>query len=189
MMPEPSKHTAFDLFRKLGAGSGKALETIARLYKKELLSNIIPIVGNEELAKEVFSDMLQALWEHKKAVAKMDKPVGWMIVIARNKSINKIRDEKRKNTIPLEDDPGLESSIDIAAELEVRELRRYLQLAEEKLTPRQKLVYALSRKHGLNRKEIAKKCGLAENTVRNQLNSAIKSLRANLAKLMSPFFI
>ena len=184
IMSRPLDDTGFIAFGKLGKGSEAALNDIARLYKKEILFAIKRIVQHDELAKEIFMDTLQTLWEQKKAVAKMEKPVGWLLTIARKKAINKIRDEKVRSTVNPGELPLLKSTDNIEAAMEERELQKYIAMAEEKLPPRQRKVYRLRIRNGLSYKEIAKECGVSEHTIRNQLSKAMKILRQEVSRLM-----
>jgi len=60
--------------------------------------------------------------------------------------------------------------------------------AKQTLPEKQRLIFELSRENGLNSKTIADKFGISEQTVKNQLTSALKSLREKL-KDFSYFFI
>jgi RNA polymerase sigma factor (sigma-70 family) len=153
-----------------------------------LLQQIRQIVKNEELSKEIFADTLHAVWTNRSEVAAHPNPVGWMALTARNKAINMIRDEKVKATISLDLFPELETADRIEAEIEAKELQRSIELAVEKLAPREKLVFTLSRKHGLNNKEIAERLTVSENTVRNQLYNALIRIRKHVAKLLRSIF-
>ena len=188
-MPEQSLHSTSELFVQLATGSQAALYRIMLIYEKMLLRRIEQILHNEELTKEVFADTIHALWVNKEEVAERNNPIAWMVVTARHKAINKIRDEKRKNTFPLELFSNIESSVRIEIELEKKELRKLIEIAEEKLSQQEKLVYTLRIKDGLSRKEIAQKLNVSENTVRNQVRSALINLRKNLSKMISTLFI
>ncbi len=188
-MPRTSDDNGYVYFNQLAEGSEVALENIARHYKRELLYMINRIVQHDELSKEVFMDTLQALWEQRKAVAKMEKPVGWLLTIARYKAINKLRDEKVKTTVNVDELPLLKSSDDVAARLEEKELQKYTAMAEEKLSPRERKVYRLRIKQGLSYKAIASELSVSEHTIRNQLSHAMKNLRNELRKLMQSVFI
>lgn len=183
----PGNHTK--LFEELAAGSQAALQQVEMLYKNMLLQRIEQLVHNPELSKEILADTLHALWINRKEVVEKFNVVGWMIVTARNKAINAIRDEKQKETVSLEQFPFLETAEKIEAELEAKELEKMIELAVEKLAPREKLVFTLSRKRGLNRKEIAERFNVSENTVRNQLHNALVNIRKHLSKMMRSIFV
>lgn len=182
----PSDHTL--LFQQLAAGSQTALQQIALLYEPMLLQRVKQIVKSEELSKEIVSDSLHTLWICREEMAKHTNPVGWLMLTARNKAINMVRDEKVKTTISLDLFPEPATADRIEAEVEAKELQRFIELAVEKLAPREKLVFILSRKHGLNNKEIAKRLAVSENTVKNQLYNALIRIRKYVSKLLHSIF-
>ena len=69
------------------------------------------------------------------------------------------------------------------------EQQHLVDLAVEKLSHREKLVFTLSRKDGLNRKEIAQQLGVSENTVRNHLYNALINIRKHLSKMLKSMFV
>lgn len=182
----PDNHKA--IFEQLAAGSEPALQQIGLLYEQILLQQVKQFVKNEEVSKEIVADTMHALWINRTELAAHPNPVGWMVVTARNKAINTMRDKKIKTTISLDLFPALETADRIEAEMEAKELQRFIALAVEKLAPREKLVFILSRKHGLNKKEIAERLAVSENTVKNQLYNALVNIRKHLSKLMHSIF-
>ena len=154
-----------------------------------LLRHIQQFVQPEALAMEVYADTLHTLWVCREEVAKHKNPVGWMMLTARNKSLNMLRKEKGNKSFWIEYFPLLESDERIEAELELKDQLRLLDLAVQKLSPREKLVFTLNRKEGFNKKEIAEQLGVSENTVRNQLYNAFINIRKHLANMLKSVFV
>lgn len=189
-MPKPTNHTASKLFTQLGQDSPKALEAIIQAYKKILAHYIWRYVQNEELVKEVFQDTMQAVWIQRKEMAGKKDPVAWMIRIAHNKSLNKIRDERRTLTMPLENIPyPVTDAGNGEASLEEKELAGLFLAALKKLSPQERLIFTLSKTDGLDKKEIARICRVSENTVRNQLSSAVKKMHRFIGNLFNTILV
>lgn len=81
------------MFKQLAGDSERALAQIWKVYGDELHKRIILIVGREEWAREVLSDVFRALWSNRRKVAGMENPVGWLHTTARNKAIDKLKNE------------------------------------------------------------------------------------------------
>lgn len=177
------------LFQQLAAGSQAALQQIELLYKHMLLLHIQQIVKPQAWAMEVYADTLHTLWICREEVAQHSNPVGWMMLTARNKAINMVRNEKRNQTFWINCFPMLESDEQIIAQLEQKDQQRLIERAVEKLSPREKLVFTLNRKEGFNKKEIAEQLGVSENTVRNQLYNAMINIRKHLSKMLKSMFV
>lgn len=176
-------------FQQLAAGSQASLQQIELLYKHMLLLHIQKIVKPEALAMEVYADTLHTLWICREEVAQHNNPVAWMMLTARNKAINMLRQEKRKQSFWIEYFPMLESDERIEAQLEEKDHQHLVDLAVEKLSPREKLVFTLNRIEGFNKKEIAEQLGVSENTVRNQLYNALINIRKHLSKMLKSMFV
>jgi RNA polymerase sigma-70 factor (ECF subfamily) len=65
-------------------------------------------------------------------------------------------------------------------EIEFKELNNRVALLLDKLTPRQKEIFLLSREKGLTHEEIAKELNISTNTVKNHLVTALAFLKSNL---------
>lgn len=62
------------------------------------------------------------------------------------------------------------------------ELNEQILQAKDKLSKRQRMIFEMSREEGLSSQEIALKLDISEQSVRNQLSSALKVLREELIK-------
>ena len=69
---------------------------------------------------------------------------------------------------------------DAEAQLRVQEVTRSLHYALEKLTPKQKLVFTLSRERGLKHEEIARYLNISPSTVNNHMIEALRLIRQQL---------
>ncbi len=79
--------------------------------------------------------------------------------------------------------------MDAEDRLNVQEVNKHLHSALEKLTPRQKLVYTLSRDKGLKHDEIARFLGISPSTVNNHLIEALRLIRQQLSARPEAFTI
>lgn len=62
-----------------------------------------------EDAEEIASDVLFAVWQHRKEIAASGRPLGpWLTVTARNRAIDRWRKLTRENSIELNEELGLE---------------------------------------------------------------------------------
>lgn len=188
-MPEQLSHMEAELFKQLAIGSEPALQQLVLLYEKQVMAVIQAIVHNRYWAREVWSHTMQALWEHRQEMPALDSPLAWLLVVARHKGVNKLRDEKRGATTALDWLPELIGPWDTAYEMEGKEIRALVEQAMHKLTPREQEVLRLRVEDGLSRKEVAAYLNTSEHTVKNQWRNAVLTLRKQLAKLFSSIFI
>jgi RNA polymerase sigma-70 factor (ECF subfamily) len=188
-MQEQSDHTDIDLFRQLDVNPEKALKDISHVYKRKLYLRIYRIVRDMELTKEIFSDILLALWQDKSKIAKMDFPVRYMYVIAYHRSLRVAAEKGKRQTGSLQELLKMQSPDNAEDILFVNDLYRQIKLAQKGLTTRENEVFELSVFSRLEKKEIAEKLNISEITVRNHLSSAMKQIQAHLGKLTGLFLV
>lgn len=176
------------MFKQLAGDSERALAQIWKVYGDELHKRIILIVGREEWAREVLSDVFRALWSNRRKVAGMENPVGWLHTTARNKAIDKLKNEwKQRKTVVLKDEF---ETIDAAHPDEMMnylELKRNMLKAIASLPTQEKKTFQLWFETELTRKQIAEHLNLSENTIKKHLSLARKAVRKFLEQIRSLF--
>jgi RNA polymerase sigma factor (sigma-70 family) len=165
------------LFQQLADGSEKQMNPIHTLYSPQIMKYCDEIIPDKVMAEAITLETLVTLWENRAEVAMMENPVGWLFRCAERKSLNWLRDEKRRQTYPLDEKYDQENQENMEGVLEGREISRLISLAIKKLPEQQKKIMQLKLQMGLKRAEIASLCNLAESTVKNQITSGHKKLR------------
>ena len=176
------------MFKQLAGDSERALAQIWNTYGDDLHKRIILIVGREEWAREVLSDVLNALWNNRREVARMEHPVGWLHTTARNKAIDKLKKEwKYKRTVTLEDAFQPSDGVHPDDMMNYLELKRNMLKAIASLPAQEKKTFKLWFETDLTRKEIAEHLNLSENTIKKHLSLARKAVRKFLEQIRSLF--
>lgn len=127
--------------------------------------------------------------EKKDAFSQIENIEAYLFRATKNKAIDFLRalanDDKLRShyfsNYSLEDNT-------VEKEINHRELIKLLGTAIQQLPPQRSLIYQLSQVDGYSRKEIAEKMNISESTVKNQLTSAISSVRNFLTKNLNSFF-
>lgn len=168
-----------ELVRRIAENHDRdAFAEIYDLFAGRLKSYFLRLGTNENDAEELVQESLILVWRR---AAQFDRSKAgfstWLFTIARNKSIDRIRQERRPALDP--DDPMLhpepETAPDaaLALEQEAGELRK----AMENLPPEQsdliRLAYYEEMAHGA----IAEHLGLPVGTVKSRIRLAMKKLR------------
>lgn len=137
-----------------------------------------------EDSRDVIHDVFVKLWEERKHL-KIDRNLeAYLFTLIRYRIIDKIR----KN-ITREDYAGMVMKLSVTEEAEVekqiaaKEVKHKIDEALDKLSPRLKEIYLLSREENLSISEIAVRLKISEQTVKNQLSFALKQLRQSLTYL------
>ena len=111
----------------------------------------------------------------------------FLFTIAKNKFLNDLRNRltllSYDEYITQLDDAAERGENSTESEFNFNELNEQVLQSKDKLSKRQKMIFEMSKEEGLSNQEIALKLGISEQSVRNQLSSALKVLREELIKI------
>lgn len=185
-MEEKPVHKPIDAFRKLKENPTESLAAISQWSKGILVRYIRKYIqDDDELIKDVIAETLQAVWIQHTKISELKDPKIWLLRIAYNISMSKLRKKKKYYTEPIDEHQFLKSDSATEADIERKELDKLLAQAIETLSPKERIVFILSRTEGVNTKEIASRCRTSEQTVKNQLSSALKKIHQYLKEVLT----
>lgn len=160
-----------------------AFDELFRKYGPSLLSFVVSVLKDEYEAEEVVQDVFFKIWEKRRDLDPSLSFKSYLFTIALNTTKNfyrkKLQEEKYKQDVALELNIDRTSDLDV---IEYRNLLDYVDKIIEKLPPSRREIFILSKKDGLKNPEIAKLLNISEQTVKNQLVSAMKFLRSEAVK-------
>ena len=182
---------ATDLMIRIVRRDERALETLYDRYSKVLYASMVCIVKSRDDAEELLCEVFQQVWER---AASYDPSRGavytWLLRMARNRAIDKIRSRAHKNRA-LEadvagDDPG---DMDVFAGtseespldgLVLTERAAAVREAFAGLSADQRAALTAAYFEGLTQSQIAARDGLPLGTVKTRMRDGVIALRALL---------
>ena len=158
------------------SGSPDAESAFTRLTQKygpRLYTQIIRIVKNEAIAKDVLQNVMIKVWKNLSSFKKESNLYTWMYRIARNESLTQLKSEQKRASILMSDSlveivPG-HSTLDT---LSSDEISKYLREAINTLPEKQAIVFELKYFDELKYKEIVKLTGTSEGALKARYNIA-----------------
>jgi RNA polymerase sigma-70 factor (ECF subfamily) len=174
-----------DLILQLQQGDRKAFERIYGRYAAELIDFAAGRAEYLEDARDMVQDIFISLWSNRETLQITSLPA-YLYGAVRYKLIDHIRRNIRQERYSahaqlLYPDTDNSTLDDILYE----DMDHFVISEAEKLPPRMREVFLLSRKRRLNIKEISSEMQISEQTVKNQLYSALKALRPLKDKILS----
>ncbi len=169
------------LIERIIEGDQTAFELLFRFYYPGLMVFASQIVLDHDEAEEIVQDFFVRLWIKRKGIKKSLSLKSYIFTSIKNSSLNFLKKEKIKEKIVedlkylLEDDQLYKPDLFIVSEIQTR-----IKDAFNKLPPRAREVFVLSRFNGLNNDEIAKQLNLSKRTVETQISNSLKILRVEL---------
>ena len=173
-----------DLLILLKKGDVIAFDNIYEMYSKRLYGFVLRYVKLKEDAEGIVQEVFIKIWETRNKIDIYSSFDSFIFTIAYNTTINLLR--KRVNEHKYHDRiksmqqiTGADQIID---EIYIKEINTQLQLLLDKLTPRQKEIFQLSREEGLTHEEIAKKLSISVNTVKNHMVTTLAFIKSHIDK-------
>jgi RNA polymerase sigma-70 factor (ECF subfamily) len=160
----------------------------AEIYHR-YATNIAEFAGSKlyslEDARDIIHDVFVKLWVERKTLVVTSNLKTYLYTIVRYKVIDRIRrnatDERYKEALQ-----SLANWQEASAEhrLAAKELEKKIRKTVDELPPKTREVYLLSREEHYTVRDIAEKLNVSEQTVKNQITSALKRLRDSLLVLL-----
>lgn len=181
---KPRDQTDLELLKAVASGDEKALESLFRRYFRKLIGFAARITGRIDIAEEVATDTLMAVWHGAKNYEGRSRPSTWIFGIAYRIAL-KARSRNSRIERLVDAEAAMDNVPDERAghTLETLFLRRDLSRALSVLSPEQRAVIQLTYYYGYTYSEIAEIMGCPVGTVKSRMSHA----RAKLNELLVDF--
>ena len=169
---------------KFKAGEAAAFDTIYDMHSQKLYRFALGLLKDHDNACEIVQEVFVTLWEKRNQVDITFDFENYIFTIAHNairKFFRKKSMENKFRDILL--NTSTETIENADTSIIYNELFELANRTIEKLPPKRKTVYKLSRLEGLTIKEIANRLDISTRTAENQLARALKYLKEELHSL------
>lgn len=175
-----SAHTDVELVELLKAGNEVAFDEIYERYWDKLLFRAKVILDSDEDAEEAVHDIFVILWKKKASIDIRHTFNTYIAAMLRYRCFKILASRRQRNQGCNESDLPEISDNATQNYLDFENLREQLEKAVTGLPEKCQLIFRLSREEGLTDKQIASKLNLSANTVRTQMQRALRKLRTSL---------
>lgn len=159
-----------------------AFYNIYERYCRRLYGFVLRYIKNEADVEEIVQEVFVKVWEARSKIDIYSSFESFLFTIAYNSTISlfrkRVREKKYLEYLKLLQ--HLEMAPDLIDEIQFNDLNSKVQMLLNKLTPRQKEIFLLSREEGLSHEEIAKKLDISVNTVKKHMVNTLTFLRSGL---------
>lgn len=173
------------LIRQIKDGNILAFNALYKLYFHRIYSYCLQFTKSRHDAEDIAQEVFTQLWVKRRMITAEDSVKALLFVIARNFLVMSFR--KNINSPFFEDYMEYCNNIahhDVSlTEYDefVASLNKYI----SELPDKQRQILTLSKFEGLPNKEIARKIGISEQTVKNYLSLGLKHLRERMKPMLS----
>jgi len=165
------------LLRRIKENDQTALECLFEKYYYRLCDFAFQYVRSVDLAEEVVSDVFMKIWKNRHKIDIKTNFKAYIYTATRNQALNYIQKEQN-DWESLDYNFSEKHSPDYHPDEELifQELEKHVEVLINKLPPKRKLIFKLSRIEGFTYLEIAEILSISIHTVQNQMVKAVKKL-------------
>jgi RNA polymerase sigma-70 factor (ECF subfamily) len=163
-------------------------ESIFKQNHKALAGLAYNLIGDADAARDVVQDVFYKLWKRKESISIEPSIVAYLKQATTHASYNYI--EQKKNRLKILSDVMWPDKASSGGEPGTyQELEAKAQRAIDKLPPKCKVIFLLSRHEQMKYREIAEHLNISLKTVENQMGIALEKLRNDLKPYLTREFI
>jgi len=168
------------MMQLIAEGDERAFTQLFEMHRANIYTTALRMTHDTGLAEEILQDVFLKVWLKRAELPQIQNFSGWLYTVAQNQTYNAVRKMTRENKrfvlnnlnneLP---DEGMGDEL-----LRNEVFAGILQQAVDRLPEKQKEAYILIKRQGLKRHEAASKLNVSPETVKSNLDQAIKSIRA-----------
>jgi len=173
-----------ELIEGLKQGSQYDFNRLYDLYADHLYGFAHKLSRSSVVAEEIVQDTFLTVWQKRELIDPSFSFKAFLFTVAKNRILNLFRSSVRQ--FEFEDFVIHSNSITLSEnstdeKISYNEFLEIVKVAKEVLPARQLEIFELSKEQDMSNKEIAELLDISEQTVKNQLVSALKTLRDKLS--------
>jgi len=163
------------LWEKFLTGDQRSFSELFDKYWDPFFQYGYKILQNREDTEELVQEFFIHLWNKREALPELQSVSSYLFTALKNRLLNQLAKKKYRFT-SLEWVREKESILSATEHLEKKNTEKAIRSLAETLPKKMQQVYILHQFRGLSITEIALATGNSEQTIRNQINSAVKKL-------------
>jgi len=154
-----------------------------RKHEHKLYTLALKLTKSDQLAKDIIQDVFLKLWDQRTQLSTIINIEAWLYRVTENKIIDFLRKASADSRLKERIWNQLQQIVNESEQyLAAKEYNQIIQKAIDQLPPQRKLIYQLNKENGMNYRQIANELQLSKHTVKNQLSTAVQSVRNFLVK-------
>jgi RNA polymerase sigma-70 factor (ECF subfamily) len=191
---EPEGPSDLELMLGIQAEDPDALSQLYDRYNGILKALILRVIHNDSEADDLLQEIFMEIWKQAKNFsAQKGKPLGWMVTLARRRSIDTLRKKQayaratERFEAENEQQPEAWIHTSTSEDINLSDTRLHLQRVIDSLPPAQQQAVELAFFQGMSQREIAADTNTPLGTVKTRLELGLKKIYDGLKDLKDEF--
>lgn len=152
---------------------------IFKEHEYRLHTLALRLTKSDQYAKDIVQEVFLSLWDHRADIGSIHNMDAWLYRVTENKVMDFLRKAAVNNRLKQALWENLQDILnnETIELVEAKECESIIGRAINTLPPQRQLIYRLNREKGLSYQQIATELSVSRHTVKNQLFSAMESIR------------
>jgi RNA polymerase sigma-70 factor (family 1) len=164
-----------------------AFEKIYKGYYNRLFRLALSVVKSEELANEVYDDVMLNIWQKRKELTHVKNFTVYLYVSVKNASLRQLSKLGKISHITIDEHFDIQDSTPtMQEEMMSLELLSIINHSISELSPQCKQVFKLVKEDGLKYKEVAEILNVSVKNVEYHMGNALKKISQNISNNKAP---
>ena len=165
---------------RVSSGDNEAFKKIFDRYRPNIYTTGLRVTDDLCMAEDIVQDTFVKVWINRSSLPNLENFETWIYVLARNIALNIIKKRSQYKAYAIDEakDALVRGFPAADYEMQDKEFQNLLQRAIDRLPPKQKETYKLIKEQFLKRNEAATILHVSPETVKWNLDQAMKSVRA-----------
>ncbi|WP_343702886.1 sigma-70 family RNA polymerase sigma factor [Chitinophaga sp.] len=165
---------------RVAEGDKKAFASLFDHYKGRLYNTVWRLTNDIQLAEEVVQDVFLKVWLHKERLRQISHFPAYLYTIARRDAYRALKKLARERSLVMHDELPESAMAHMGTDELVshKEYAILLNRAIDRLPRRQRETFILIRQEGLRREQAAQQLQVSPETVKYNLDEAMRKIRA-----------
>jgi len=164
-----------------------AFEKIYKGYYSRLFRLALSVVKSEELANEVYDDVMLNIWQKRKELSHVNNFTVYLYVSVKNASLRQLSKIGKISYIRIDEDFDIQDTTPtMQEEMMSLELLAIINQSIASLSPQCKQVFKLVKEDGLKYREVAEILNVSVKNVEYHMGNALKKISENISNSKKP---
>lgn len=167
----------------IARGDEHAFRIFFDAYRNKLFVFVEQLIHSRTDAEEIVQDVFMQVWQSADRLVEIEQPGHYIYAIARNKTLNYIRQITKHPTLVEGAWQQMQQLPDHSLEnrLQSDEFREVLNVKLSSLSPKKQKIFHLSRNEGLTHAEIASLLHISQSRVKNSIVEILHVLKGSIS--------
>jgi RNA polymerase sigma factor (sigma-70 family) len=176
-VPEKSYHEK-ELLLKIAEGDQKAFGLVFLYYKTGIYTTAFRLTHSSSLSEEIVQDVFLKVWVKRSSLGHIENFPAYLFTIAQNTIYSAMRKLYKQKFLSIGDPAAITTLAAPEEDTTISDCEQLLQEAVRRLPAKQKKAYVLIKEKGLKREQAADILRVSSETVKSNLEQAIKNIKA-----------